>query len=123
MGINTVRGGLGKNCTMIYTMIIYIFTSNFTRNHLALFASFHIVIKELGPLLKRLISGSPGLKFCSTFCIYALLRVTLPVIISFFRSKGTTVFCMFKLQTLLKICLNPGLNFTIFRGTGPWIHN
>ena len=70
VGINTVRGGLGKTCTMIYTMIIYIFTSNFTENHLALFASFHIVIKELGPVLKRLISTSPGLKFCSTSCIY-----------------------------------------------------
>ena len=33
VGINTVRGGLGKNCTVIYTMIIYIFTSNFTRDH------------------------------------------------------------------------------------------
>ena len=70
VGINSVRRGLGKTCTMIYTMIIYIFTSNFTRNQLALFASFHIVIKELGPLLKRPTSTSPGLKFYSTFCIY-----------------------------------------------------
>ena len=70
MGITSVRGGLGKTCTMIYTMIIYIFTSNFARNQLALFASFHIFIKELGLVLKRLISASPELKFCSTVCIY-----------------------------------------------------
>ena len=25
-------------------------------------------------------------------------------------------------KNLLKIWLNPGLNLTIFRGTGPWIH-
>ena len=70
VGINSVRGGLGKTCSMIYTMIIYIFTSNFTRNQLALFASFHIIINKLAPVLKRPIGASPGLKFCSTFCIY-----------------------------------------------------
>ena len=26
-------------------------------------------------------------------------------------------------KTLLKIWLNPGLNLTIFRGTGPWAYN
>ena len=74
MGINTVKGGLGKNCTMIYTMIIDIFTGNFGRNHLALFASFHIVIKGLALVPKRRISANPGLKFFSTFCIYLLMH-------------------------------------------------
>ena len=55
---------------------------------------------------------------------YALLRVTFRVIISFFRSKVTTVFWKLKLhvlsgETLLKIWLTPGLDLTIFRGTGP----
>ena len=57
---------------------------------------------------------------------YALLRVTLCVIISFFffRSKGTTVFCkfgyvFFDKKTVLKILLNLGLNLTIFQGSGP----
>ena len=55
----------------------------------------------------------------------ALLRVTCCVIISFFQGKGTTVFCKLELsykKTLLKIwlnVLNPGLNLTIFRETGP----
>ena len=55
---------------------------------------------------------------------YALLRVTFCVTISFFPSKGTTVFCKLELhmfldkKTLLRIWLNPRLNLTIFRGTG-----
>ena len=49
-----------------------------------------------GPVPERPISANPGLKFCSTFCdllSYVLLREIFRVIISFFGSKGTTVFC------------------------------
>ena len=53
-----------------------------------------------------------------------MLRVTFSIIMPVPRSKGTTVFCKLELhflrqETLLKIWLNPGLNLTIFRGTGP----
>ena len=45
-------------------------------------------------------------------------------IISFSRRKGTTVFhklsyMFLDKKALLKIWLNPGLNLTIFQGTGP----
>ena len=55
---------------------------------------------------------------------YVLLRETFRVIISFFQTKGTTVFVsssyMFlDKKALLKIWLNPGLSLTIFRGTRP----
>ena len=45
----------------------------------------------------------------------------------FFEVKAQQYFvsssCMFlDKKTLLKTWLNPGLNLTIFRGTGPWIH-
>ena len=50
----------------------------------------------------------------------ALLRVTFCVIISFSRSKGTTVFCKLELRvekkTLLKILLNPGLTLDVQGG-------
>ena len=40
------------------------------------------------------------------------------------QSKSSTVFCKLELhslskKTMLKISLNPGLNLTIFLGTGP----
>ena len=45
-------------------------------------------------------------------------------IITVSQSKGSTVFCKLELyalskKTALKISLNPGLNLTIFLGTGP----
>ena len=45
-------------------------------------------------------------------------------IITMPQSKGSAVFCKFELRALsnktgLKISLNPGLNLTIFLGTGP----
>ena len=53
---------------------------------------------------------------------YALPRVTFCVIITVSRSKGSTVFCTLELfldeKTVLEIWLNPGLNLTIFQGTG-----
>ena len=72
-------------------------------------------------------SSAPGLRFCSSFCI------TLPMhcfgkhfasIITMPQSKGSAVFCKLELRALskktaLKISPNPGLNLTIFLGTGP----
>ena len=57
-----------------------------------------------------------------------LFRVKFGVIISVSLSKGSTVFCKLKLHVLrqenlvcsLKFWFNPGLNLTIFQGTGPW---
>ena len=54
---------------------------------------------------------------------YALPRITFCVIIFFFRCKGTTEFCkpelnVLRQENLLKIWLNPGINLTMFRGTG-----
>ena len=65
------------------------------------------------------------------FCIlhsYALLRGTFFVIITVSRSKGSTFFvtssCMLlDEKTVLEIWLNPGLNFTMFRETGPRSEN
>ena len=59
---------------------------------------------------------------------YILLRVTFCAVITVTRGKGSTAFlrssCMFlDKKTLLKIWLNPGLNLTIFRGTGPSASN
>ena len=49
----------------------------------------------LGPVPERPISANPGLVLFDFLYLpsYALLRVTFCVIISFFQSKGTTVFC------------------------------
>ena len=81
------------------------------------------------PVPERPISANPGLKFCSTFCIYLPMHCieqhfVLSFLFFFFRSKRTTVFWKFNYvfldkKTLLKILLNPGLNLTIFRGTEP----
>ena len=79
--------------------------------------------KNQGPVPKRPISVNPGLKFCSVLVLhfYVLPRVTFCAIIAVSRSKGSTVFCNLELpalKTVLKIWLNPGLDLTIFRGTG-----
>ena len=70
------------------------------------------------PVPERPISANPGLKFYSVFVFYCFLiefdRVTVCVIISLSRSKGSAIFC--KLE--LKNCFHPGLNLTIFRLTG-----
>ena len=50
----------------------------------------------LGPVPEKPISANPELKFSSTFRIlppYALLKVTICVIIPIFRSKDSTVRC------------------------------
>ena len=87
--------------------------------------------KVLGPVPERPISANPGLKFCSTFCIYlpmhCLARVLFWVISSFFVSKAQQYFVsssyMFlDKKTLLKIWLSPVLNLIIFPGTGPCIY-
>ena len=79
--------------------------------------------KNHGPVPKRPISVNPGLTFCSVLVLhfYVLPRVTFCAIIAVSRSKGSTVFCNLELpalKTVLKIWLNPGLDLTIFRGTG-----
>ena len=78
------------------------------------------------PVLERPISFNPGLKLLFHFLYlpsYALLRKTFCVIITvnlverhnwFVSSEGMFL----DKKTLLKIWLNPGLNWTIFRGTG-----
>ena len=79
---------------------------------------------------ERLIGVNPGLIFVP-FCIlhsYALLRETFFVIITVSRIKGSTFFvtssCMLlDEKTVLEIWLNPGLNFTMFRETGPRSEN
>ena len=72
------------------------------------------------------ISAKPGSKFLFHFCIlplYALPRVTFYIFITKTWSKYTTSIlyvpgtCYDK-RTLLKIWLNPGLNLTIYSGTG-----
>ena len=82
----------------------------------------------LGPVPERPISANPRLKFCSFFVFYLnfflLLRVTFCLIwLPYLGVKAQQHFislsCMFLgKKTLLKIWLNPGLNLTIFRGTG-----
>ena len=52
---------------------------------------------------------------------YVLLRGTFCVIITLTRSNSSTVLVSSSYKTLLEILLNPGLNLTIFRGTGPWL--
>ena len=70
----------------------------------------------MGLVPERPISANPGLKFVP-FLSY--LEVTIS------RSKGPTIFCKLEFHvlreknTLLKIWLNPGLNLTVFRETGP----
>ena len=58
------------------------------------------------PVPERLISANPGLKFCSVLiCIlpsYVLLIVTLCVIISVSRSKGSTVLCKLELHVFVQ---------------------
>ena len=55
---------------------------------------------------------------------YLLLRVTFRIIITVFQSKRSTVFCELELLVLRQeilaysLVFNPGLNLTIFRGTG-----
>ena len=84
--------------------------------------------KAQGPAPERLITAYPGLKFCSTFCIYLSMLCLEKNFVSSF------LFCEVKAQqlsymfldknTLLKIWLNPGLNLTMFRGTEPrWLKN
>ena len=94
------------------------------------YASVHPIM-DLGPVPERLISANPGLKFCSTFYLlaYTLLGVTFFVIITVSQSKGSTVFSIVNLsymfldqETVLKMWLNLGLSFNIFRGTRPRVN-
>ena len=83
----------------------------------------------LGPVPERLISTNPRLKFCSFFVFYlnffVLLRVTFCLIwLPYLGAKAQQHFISLSYmflgkKTLPKIWLNPGLNLTIFRGTGP----
>ena len=70
----------------------------------------------LGLVPERSISANPGLKFCSSFVIYLPTYLGVKAQQYFFSSS-----CMsLDKKTLLKTRLNPGLNLTIFWGTGPW---
>ena len=57
--------------------------------------------KAQGPVPERLISANPGLKFCHDilFCL-PMHCLEISVIISFIRSKGTTVFCKLEVHVL-----------------------
>ena len=90
----------------------------------------------LGPVPERPISANPGLKFCSTFYIYFPMhclhcKVTFCVILTISQSKGSTEFVSLSSKfedknPVLKIWLNLGLNFTLFRrnrAVGFWIWN
>ena len=84
-----------------------------------------------GRVPERPFTANPGWKFCSTFCIYLPMhcleqRFVLSFLFFFFflKWKRTTVFWKFNYvfldkKTMLKILLNPGLNLTIFQGSGP----
>ena len=75
------------------------------------------------PVPERPISANPGLKFCSTFCIYLPMHCieqhfVLSFLFFFFEVNaqqyfGSSIKFLDK-KTLLKILLNPGLNLTIF---------
>ena len=56
------------------------------------------------PVPERSIRANPGLKFCSTFCIYlptyCLEYETFCVIITISRGKGSTVCCNLELHVL-----------------------
>ena len=85
--------------------------------------------KFLGPVSERLISANPGLKFCHDILYlrpsYALLRDCVIILwFVFIEVKAQQYFVISRYMfldknTLLKIWLNPGLNLTKFRGTGP----
>ena len=77
---------------------------------------------------ERPISANPGLKFCSVLVfflpMYCLDYHFCVISFSYVRLKAQKHFvsssCMFLgKKTLLKITLNPGLNLTAFRRTGP----
>ena len=85
-------------------------------------------VKPWTRLKKRPISANPGLKFWSVFvfylptcCVEKLFLLSL-----LYRGVNAQQDCLqLKLHILskkpsLKTRLNPGLNLTIFRGTGPW---
>ena len=78
-------------------------------------------------VLERPISVNPGLKFCSVFVFYIPMHCfgehfVLSVLYLVVKAQKyfVTSNCMFlDEKTMLEIWLNPGLNLTIFRGTGP----
>ena len=80
-----------------------------------------------GLVPERPISANPGLKFCSTFCIYLPMNcVELHFVLSilYLRLKAQQYFASLSYmfldkKTLLKIWLNLGLNLTIFQGARP----
>ena len=74
---------------------------------------------------ERPTSSNPGLKIFVTHFV-SLLRVTFYVIITVSRVKAQRYFVsssdlFLDKKTLLENWLNPGLNLTTFRETGPWI--
>ena len=86
-----------------------------------------LVLKEQGPVPERPISANPGLKILFHFRIYlpmhgleqhsVLSSLNLEVKTPEYFVSSSDMFLDKK--TLLKIWVNPGLNLTVFRGTGP----
>ena len=76
----------------IIAISICLFRLQFSAFWWNLFDVFFITLRVLVP--ESLISVNPGLKFCSTFLYlppYALVRVTICVIITVSQSEGSTV--------------------------------
>ena len=90
-------------------------------------SSLHVSLHLQCLVPERAISANPGLKFCSIFVFYLpiyCLEYHLALTFPFLKVEAQQCFissgCMFLgKKALLKIWINPGLNLTIFRGTGP----
>ena len=84
-------------------------------------------LRKQGPVPEMSISVNPGLKFCSVLVFYIPMHYlgkhfVLLLLYLVIKTKQyiVTSSCMFlDEKTMLEIWLNPGLNLTIFRGTGP----
>ena len=84
-------------------------------------------VKRQAPVPEKPISANPGLKILFYFCIYLamlflkynsmLSSLNLGVQTQKYFVCSSNIFLHKK--TLRKIWLNPGLNLSIFRGTGP----
>ena len=95
--------------------------------YLIRFFFYKVLSIDLAPLSERPTSANPGLKFSSVFVFFFpmyCLESHFLLSLLYLGVKAQQYFvswsCMFLDQkTLFKIWLNPGLNLSIFRGTGP----
>ena len=72
----------------------------------------------LGPVPERPISVNPGLKFLFRFCI--LHSYALHLVLKAQQYFVSSSYMFLYEKTVLEIWLNPGLNLTVFWGTGLW---